>query len=370
VRAASGVLAVGLAMLWACGGEGAQPSVGATAPRPPGEGPVAPSLSSAADAPSAPAGAVQFSVRGRWDDPSRLRYRLEMARVPVDGAVWRRAVERALGAWEATGVVGFEEAGDDELADVVLSWHRGHHGACLPFGVSPAVAHSGPVGPGSFVHFDIERTWSEDGDEGHSLFYTALHELGHVLGLGHSSASDALMQPEPRAPARLSASEWAGLQSLYGGGVDRPGDLLIRRSDGAQLAALRQVAPRGLSEFAVFDSDGDGDDEVLVWRTDPAGAGMLMVYDFAAGPRLVATVGPLYGMASAGASHWLARGGNGTRYFVVEYEDGHRLLRRFDENSLLLPVAEPEGELVRWAPEPQAFDLDGDGTVERIEPAR
>jgi predicted Zn-dependent protease len=44
-----------------------------------------------------------------------------------------------------------------------------------------------------------------------------LHELGHVMGLGHSSAADQLMFHESSSSTRpmLEAGDLAGLQKLY-----------------------------------------------------------------------------------------------------------------------------------------------------------
>lgn len=330
---------------------------------------------------------VHFAVRGRWDDPRALRYAVEATEGPVAADAFRRAIERAAAVWTATGVVRLvpaDEAGKaDEAggaareADVVLGWRRGRHGACEPFGIGNDVAHAGPVGTRTFVHFDAARTWSEDGGAdrapgGHSVFHTALHELGHVLGLGHSTAKDAVMNTEVERPGRLSRSDLAGLYSLYGGGQDRPGDLLVRDVEGAPCAALRAVAPPGRAEFTVFDTDGDGDDEVLVWRTDPRGHGALMIYHFGAGPRLERTHGPHLGMAATGADN-VALVLDGQRLLVGLYP-GNTLIRRFDEYGLLVP-AEPTGlppHLVEAArarvspPSGVRGDLDGDGREETV----
>ena len=66
------------------------------------------------------------------------------------------------------------------------------------------------------------------------------------------------------------------------------------------------MAPPSVAEYTVFDSDGDGDDEVLVWRTDRPGNGALMIYHFDTGLELSHTVGPLYGMSAPGLPNLFA----------------------------------------------------------------
>ena len=50
-----------------------------------------------------------------------------------------------------------------------------------------------------------------------TLYQTALHELGHALGLGHSTDSNAIMYPTlGAADPDLDVNDIAGIQALYG----------------------------------------------------------------------------------------------------------------------------------------------------------
>ncbi len=316
-------------------------------------------------APDGGAGDVQFTVRGRWSDVSQLSFRIDAANAAVPAQVFHSTLLRAMDEWRATGVPIFIEAeAGEESPDITFAWRRRAHGECEPFGVSKAVAHSGPVGKSSFIHFDAGREWSEDGSVGNSLYYAALHELGHVLGLGHSDAQNALLRPDLSAgPAVISSSELAGIHSLYGGWEDGPGDLQIVATDGSLevLASLRRIAPEGISDFTVFDCDGDGDQEILVWRTDHAGHGALMIYHFSAGPKLERTAGPLYGSVAPMVPNLFLRSDDGERMMLCIYADLQIRVLRFDDHGEPRPRAEGKPLVVTSV----LADADGDGVLDR-----
>ena len=333
---------------------------------------------SAAPAEQAPA---QFTVRGRWPTPVTLSYAVEERNSPVPVAYWRAVVDRACETWNATGIVDLSPVRADESPDVTLGWRRGHHGACEPFGSNATVAHSGPVKPGTFIHFDADREWqqSDDAAEGYSLYATAVHELGHVLGLGHTVDKDSVMQTGVIRPAPLGLSDLAGLHSLYGGGVDGPGDLRILDGEGSVAAVLRRVAPPSCTEFDVFDADGDGSDDVVVWRTDVEGHGELMIYHFAAGVKLARTSGPFFGMSLPNRANVLLRDDKGDRLLIGVYENGRKIVRRFNEYAVLEPwsdLAVSEALLDKALVERSSAagvrvgDLDGDSIPERVVAAR
>lgn len=334
-------------------------------------------------------GPPAFTVRGRLDDPLAITWTLDLAGCPVDPDVFRDAVMYAQASWAATGVVGFRAAAAGDAPDVVYAWRAVAHGTCTPFGVDTSVAHTGPVGPGTFVHLDAGRDWSERGDL--SLFHTCLHETGHVLGLGHSPDPAAVMfATDDVVRERLSSSDLAGVHSLYGGGRERPGDLTIAHANkagtGTPTACLRGVAPPATTAFAVFDTDGDGDDELLVWRTDTAGYGALTAYHFRAGPALDRTVGPLLGLAAPSSPTFFGVDANGERLMVTVIGEGRLRVLKFDDAGLLSarPVAplrlgaalvdeDGDGLLDRPLPGDAALcrsdrigDLDGDGVLELV----
>jgi hypothetical protein len=85
---------------------------------------------------------------------------------------------------------------------------------------------SGPFASESDIQFDASRKWTLD-EEAIAIDFqsVALHELGHVLGLGHTAQSNAVMYGiyAPGALKRqLEADDLAGLYQLYGQATPTP----------------------------------------------------------------------------------------------------------------------------------------------------
>ncbi len=306
---------------------------------------------------------ARFAVRGRWSGERVIAYRLDAANGALEPPEFARTIRSALAEWSATGCATFREARAVETPTLTFSWASDAHGECVPFGTDPSVAHAGPVGPGTFVHFDAQRAWTSP-----ALRQAALHEIGHVLGLDHSPDEAAVMYPEPSpARAHLAPSDLAGIHSLYGGGEPTRGDLVVAR-DGAQLV-LHSIAPPELSDWTQFDTDGDGDAEIVTWRTDAAGQGALWSYHFAPGPELEHTLGPFYGVMVPGLEPEFLDTPDGTRLLVLRAERGAAQARAFDQQGL--PRAF-EGTAPRLAgmraagAGPAMADLDRDGRAETM----
>lgn len=90
-----------------------------------------------------------------------------------------------------------------------MGFSRGYHGDSYPFdGSGMVLAHAFFPGnsetPGleGDIHFDDDESWvdltdqeRQEGVQGTDFFTVALHELGHSLGLSHSTVPTSVMFP-------------------------------------------------------------------------------------------------------------------------------------------------------------------------------
>lgn len=128
--------------------------------------------------------------------------------------------------WSAVTPLTFTQTDSYSTADLKIGFYTGDHGDGEPFdGVLGTLAHAFSPTSGRF-HLDEAEEWVVDGDVSTSsltspidLESVAVHEIGHLLGLGHSSLEEAIMYPT--IPSRtkkveLASDDIEGIQKLYG----------------------------------------------------------------------------------------------------------------------------------------------------------
>ncbi|PPS12977.1 hypothetical protein GOBAR_AA07656 [Gossypium barbadense] len=128
--------------------------------------------------------------------------------------------------WSAVTLLTFSETDSFLTVDVKISFYSRNHRDREPFdGVLGILAHAFSPPSGRF-HLDADENWIVSGDVMRSavpsavdLKTVAVHEIGDLLGLGHSSVEDAIMYPTITSRTRkveLANDDIEGIQWLYG----------------------------------------------------------------------------------------------------------------------------------------------------------
>jgi peptidoglycan hydrolase-like protein with peptidoglycan-binding domain len=187
-----------------------------------------------------------FVLRGCGYNRTRFTYRFANGTADIAGTQERQAVRNAFATWAAAlcGVTFVEST--SAPTDFEIAWRTGSHGDGSAFdGAGNTLAHAfypppcGGAHAGE-MHFDDAETWSLTGAG--STFDTetvALHEIGHLLGLDHSSVAGSVMFPSYGGVRRaLTQDDVDGVRRLYPF-VCRRGDSGSSAGFVAEIAAVR-----------------------------------------------------------------------------------------------------------------------------------
>lgn len=130
----------------------------------------------------------------------------------------RSIFANALSKWSTTSLLHFKESRSN-MTNISIKFAAKNHGDPFPFdGPGNVLAHA--YYPGTSlqgqVHLDLDETWSLY-DDSTSMYHVALHELGHAIGLAHSSQSSSIMYAWYN-PVKydLSDDDTLAVNSLYG----------------------------------------------------------------------------------------------------------------------------------------------------------
>lgn len=169
-----------------------------------------------------------FPGMPRWSSRRRnLTYAFEPRNQLSDDV--KRVFGNAFTRWSEWTPLTFTEISDYNTADLKIGFYGGDHGDGEAFdGVLGTLAHAFAP-PRGLLHLDSDETWVIDdvfasgSPSAMDLESVAVHEIGHLLGLGHSSVEEAVMFPTISSGVRkveLARDDVEGIQVLYGSNPD------------------------------------------------------------------------------------------------------------------------------------------------------
>ena len=209
----------------------------------------------------------EYQAISKWS-ASTISYYFINGTEKLEGDSEREIVRQAFTLWSQQSALTFSETTNEEDANIVIGWASGNHGDGDPFdGPGDVLAHASFPNPYDdrqvFLHFDDDERWVNSESRNVDLLTVAAHEIGHTLGLAHSSDPGALMYPSYDGPRRfLGDDDIAGIRELYG---------VSSGSPPAPSVPDNEVPPP--AEGTDQDQDGIADqDETLVTGTDPNNA--------------------------------------------------------------------------------------------------
>ncbi|KAG5534091.1 hypothetical protein RHGRI_022282 [Rhododendron griersonianum] len=159
-----------------------------------------------------------FNGARRWSD---LTYAFLPENNLTDSV--KSLFSRSFDRWSAVIPMTFNQTTSYSGADIKIGIFRGDHGDGSRFdGAGGVLGHAFAPPDGRF-HLDGDEEWAMDGGNLNATSYdmetVVMHEIGHVLGLAHSSDAAAVMYPTVAAGKRkveLGNDDIEGIQELYG----------------------------------------------------------------------------------------------------------------------------------------------------------
>ncbi|WP_395745613.1 matrixin family metalloprotease [Prosthecobacter sp.] len=162
-----------------------------------------------------------------WDRKS-LNYSLGDATQYVSADQAFQAVRNAFATWSSITSFSFHEVSSDQFPDIIIGWVTSSDSDFPNMAQNDVLAHAdyppncaviSGIGPRPLHFNDTTAIWCVGATPGaFDIESVALHEIGHILGLAHSSDISAVMYPsvQPNAIRRdLAQDDIDGIRQLY-----------------------------------------------------------------------------------------------------------------------------------------------------------
>lgn len=160
-------------------------------------------------------GALAYSLRDPWDKTS-LTYFFHNCPTNLDCEQARQAIRDSFQTWANVSSLIFAEVTDASQADMEVTWaSSGDPEGTLGI-VGGVLAYCFFPRYGGDMWIDDAEPWSIGDGAPTDIISTAVHEIGHGIGLGHSEFTTAIMYPYAGYATKLGDDDISAIQSLYG----------------------------------------------------------------------------------------------------------------------------------------------------------
>lgn len=195
---------------------------------------------------------IAFVTRCAWPTP-QLTFALEDGTADTAGEFG--AVRAAVASWAAAVPITLTEVGATQSPDVAIDWRPANDpdhsmiGGVLAHADFPPACGVVTNALPKPVHFDdSEHQWSVGAVPGaFDIESVALHELGHILGLQHSTVPGSVMFPSIADNAvnrALRTDDLDGIRTLYPTVVPATGTYTVRQKNSGRFLDAHEIESR------------------------------------------------------------------------------------------------------------------------------
>ncbi|KAK8399067.1 hypothetical protein O3P69_004264 [Scylla paramamosain] len=186
-----------------------------------------------------------FSYTGQRFQAKLIKWRLVTAGYSsqLDIGAQRASLALAFRMWSEVIPPVFLEQSTADIVDISIGFgKRSHLGCVTEFdGLGGELGHTLRPAQDAQIHMDDDEHFTLNSDHGTNLLKVAVHEIGHVLGLGHVAQRASVMHAVyervlPNQGFELGSHDRKRVQKLYGpcmGAFNTVFDLLRWRPDGS-----------------------------------------------------------------------------------------------------------------------------------------
>ncbi|KAL3984702.1 Matrixin family protein [Acanthocheilonema viteae] len=171
--------------------------------------------------------ALRQQGKYKWEK-NDLTYTIESLANELSESEVREALRKACDIWSAVIPLTLNERSKN--ADITVAFARRMHNDPWPFDGQGGILAHATLPSSGILHFDSDEKWvymnpkAISNDDNTDVLQVSVHEIGHILGLEHSSDSDSIMAPFYQESVdndgnyimpKLSVSDIKNIQHLY-----------------------------------------------------------------------------------------------------------------------------------------------------------